>query len=260
MQKKINPKNCGKNYSNLFDRNLQLENNFNFGLKIFEIKAKVKNTDYNLFSYKYKPSKFPFENNYDDDKENYFLCTSYYCGYLNVTKILIENLKFDKRNYLNERISYEKININSIVNVEKENNKEFPKNELILDITLKSRNSLKSNFVNVNIIENFIILNNDKEILIFFLNDIMTLNKNLKGFYISFNEKDAKNLKIKELNKLIKSEIKKIPQTFKWPIITSTKAKIIFNNDKNNNNNKFLIEKEFIFLFYSSKLNLSKIK
>ena len=105
MQQKVNPNYSTNNFNTgndsiLFNKNLQLENNFICDLKTFKIKKKVKNTNYNMFTYKHpqNPFIFPKENSSKLSNNNClfnyenFLCTSFYCEDTKTTKILIENL------------------------------------------------------------------------------------------------------------------------------------------------------------------------
>lgn len=249
-----------KDYNNI--TNTFQENLFLNSLKLYTIKTKCKQTNYEFFTYNTTNYLHDFSQNehlsnfnnklYGDnrnDEENIknenFLLTSFYCSNTSTTKILMENIKLDELsisyNYQKEKYSYfdgfESQKDNEINNYNIENH---INSNLIFDISVLDRK--KRNLSKIRIIENFLIIICEEEILFFFLSDIMLLNKNLYFYSFKFKENFTQENNLS----FVTRNMKNIPQAYNWPVIETLNPRIFSNDLKINK-----VEKNFIFLFYN---------
>jgi hypothetical protein len=234
------------------------KNLFLNSIKITKIKNKYKSTNYNFFEYFHQNHFEPInsknsylrQSNLIKKINNNFLFTSYFCNDARKTKILIEFLKLD---FEHDLFSYysNKEDYSYLKNFEnfKENEKEnFSSSldslniNLIFDITFVDPK--KRNFSNCKIIDNFIILITQDEIMLLPLSDIMLLNVNLNCFSFNFYKNFNNENKLFFLNK----NLREIPQAYNWPIINGLKPILKIKQE----NKEFCIEKSFVFLYYNS--------
>ena len=149
-------------YSKTFNDKLSYfskENLFLKSLKYFKVKTKVRNTNYKFFEYFFvnkNQENFP---NFSHKKN--FLVTSFFCEDTKNTKIHIEFLDKKENVDFNFKFSKQKY----IYNNEIEDKNVIDSLSYILIFDLNIIDIKKRNFSKISIIDNFLILVNDEEIL-----------------------------------------------------------------------------------------------